>query len=52
MLFVDFGHSKTSLFVTAFNKQHFRLLASGFHRALGCKNIDMELIKLYADIFD
>ena len=52
VLFIDFGHSKTSLFVTAFNKQHLRVLGGKFDRQLGCKFLDQELLKFYANLFD
>lgn len=40
VLFIDFGHSKTNIFVTAFNKNHMRVLANKFNRQLGCKFLD------------
>jgi molecular chaperone DnaK (HSP70) len=52
VLFIDFGHSKMNTFVTAFNKQHMRILANKFNRQLGCKFMDEELLKFYAKIFD
>jgi len=40
VLFIDFGHSKCNLFVTAFNNDHMKIIANKFNRQLGCKNID------------
>ena len=40
VLFIDFGHSKTNLFVTGFNKQHMKICANKFNRQLGCKFLD------------
>lgn len=51
-MFIDFGHSKVNAFVTAFNKQHMRVLAGKSHRQLGCKFMDQEVLKFYAEKFD
>lgn len=52
MLFIDFGHSKANAFVTAFNKQHFRVIDHKFERQLGCKFMDEALLNFYANMFD
>lgn len=48
VLFIDLGHSKTNIFLTSFNKQHFRILTTDFDRQLGCKFMDWEILKFYA----
>ena len=52
VLFIDVGHSKTNVFVMAFNKNHMRVLANKYCRQLGCKSFDREILKFYADKFD
>lgn len=52
VLFIDLGHSKCNIYLTAFNKQYFRVLTSAFDRQLGCKYMDWELLKFCAAEFD
>jgi len=40
VLFVDFGHSKTSAYVASFTKEKFKILAQSDERNLGARDID------------
>ena len=40
VLFVDFGHSKLSLYAMKFTKNYQKVIYEKHLRQLGCKNID------------
>lgn len=52
VLFVDFGHSKLSVFVAAFTKDKATILAQKHERNLGCRDIDYILLNYYQKIFE
>jgi len=48
VVFVDLGHSKLSVFCASFTKSGCKILAEAHARNIGCRNIDFELLKVFA----
>jgi heat shock protein 4 len=51
VVFVDLGHSKLSVFCAAFYNDRCQILAEAHARNAGCRNIDFELLKTFAAMF-
>lgn len=51
VLFVDFGHSKFSVFVAGFTKEKVTILSQKHNRFIGCRDIDYLLLQYYQKIF-
>jgi len=52
VIFVDFGHSKTSAYCASFTKEKFKILAQSDERHLGARDIDWILAEYYAKKFN
>lgn len=52
IVFVDFGHSKLSLYAIKFTKHYQKVIYQKHHRQLGCKHLDQLMLQYYADLFD
>ena len=52
VLFVDFGHSKLSLYAMKFTKNYQKVIYEKHLRQLGCKNIDKLMFEFYASLFE
>ena len=52
VLFLDFGHSKLSLFAASFTKDKATMLAQRHERHLGCRDIDYLLLQHYQKVFE
>ena len=52
VLFVDFGHSKLSLYAMKFTKNYQKVIYEKHLRQLGCKNIDKLMFEFYATLFE
>lgn len=51
MLFIDFGHSKLSIFLLHFGSNSISVVLQSHHRSLGCKDLDMRMLQHYVNIF-
>lgn len=51
MLFVDFGHSKLSLYVINFTSKYQKVVYKKQMRQMGCKTLDELMLAFYADLF-
>ncbi|KRX04010.1 hypothetical protein PPERSA_12457 [Pseudocohnilembus persalinus] len=51
VIFVDFGHSKLSTFVSGFTKEKCRVILQEHDRHLGSRDFDWTLLKFYDKIF-
>lgn len=51
VLFIDFGHSKTSAFVGSFTAEKCQLLSQVHEKNLGCRDLDWNVMKHFADKF-
>jgi heat shock protein 4 len=52
VLFLDFGHSKFSLFACSFTNSEMNVLEQEYCRNLGCRDIDYHLYEFYRGIFE
>ena len=52
VLFLDFGHSKFSLFACSFTKEEMNVLEQEYCRHIGCRDIDYHLYEFYRSIFE
>jgi len=52
VIFVDFGHSKTSSYCASFTKEKFKILAQSDERNLGARDIDWILAEHYSKKFN
>ena len=52
VLFLDFGHSKLSVFVGAFTKEKATILAQRHERHIGCRDIDFLMLHHYQKVFE
>lgn len=52
VIFVDFGHSKTSAYCASFTKEKFKILAQSDERNLGARDIDWILAEHYSKLFN
>lgn len=50
VLFIDFGHCKTSAFVSSFTNQKAKILNQIHERSLGVRDIDWKLLEFYGKI--
>lgn len=51
VVFIDFGHSKLSTFVSAFTKEKCKVILQEHDRHLGARDFDWTLLKFYDKIF-
>jgi molecular chaperone DnaK (HSP70) len=51
-MFVDFGHSKLSLYVIRFTKNYQKVVFQRHLRQLGCKNLDEKMLEFYSAVFE
>lgn len=51
VLFIDFGHSKTSLFCCSFTKEEMNVLYQNYERNVGCRDLDYLMYEFYRGIF-
>ena len=51
MLFIDFGHSKLSIFLCSFTSGEMNVLEQEHCRHIGCRDIDYHLLEFYRGIF-
>jgi heat shock protein 4 len=51
IIFVDMGHSKLSVFCSAFTKDKCTILAEAHARNTGCRNIDWSLLNHFSNGF-
>lgn len=51
-MFVDFGHSKLSLYVIRFTKNYQKVLYHNHLRQTGCKNLDECMLAFYSQLFE
>ena len=51
VLFIDFGHSKLSIYAMKFTKNYQKVVYEKHLRQMGCKNIDQLMFELYASEF-
>lgn len=51
VLFVDFGHSKLSLFACSFTNSEMNILEQEYCRHVGCRDIDYHLYEFYRNVF-
>ncbi len=52
VLFIDFGHSKLSLYAMKFTKKYQKVLFQKHMRQLGCKNMDQLMFQFYSNLFE
>jgi molecular chaperone DnaK (HSP70) len=52
VLFIDFGHSKLSLFLCSFTSSEMNVLEQDYSRHIGCRDIDYHLYEFYRGIFE
>jgi molecular chaperone DnaK (HSP70) len=52
VLFLDFGHSKFSLFACAFTNAEMSVLEQEHCRHIGCRDIDYHLYEFYRSVFE
>jgi molecular chaperone DnaK (HSP70) len=50
--FVDLGHSKTTITISAFRQGEMKILASHSERNIGCRNIDYILVDKFGEEFN
>jgi molecular chaperone DnaK (HSP70) len=51
-MFVDFGHSKLSLYVIKFTKNYQKVVFQSHLRQVGCRNLDEQMLAFYSDLFE
>lgn len=51
VLFVDFGHSKLSIYAIKFTKNYQKVIFQTHSRQIGCKNLDELMLQYYSDCF-
>lgn len=52
VLFVDIGHSSTSIFLASFTKEKVTILDQSHERTLGARDFDWTLLEFYANMFN
>mgnify|MGYP000979591878 FL=1 len=52
VLFVDFGHSKLSVFLCSFTNSEMNVLEQDYNRHVGCRDIDYHLYEFYRNLFE
>jgi heat shock protein 4 len=52
VLFIDFGHSKLSIFAASFTNTEMNILDQDHSRHIGCRDIDYHLYEFYRNIFE
>ena len=51
-MFIDFGHSKFSIYVIKFTKNYQKVMYQKHLRQFGCKNMDDLMLAFYSQIFE
>lgn len=52
VLFIDFGHSKLSIFACSFTSSEMNVLEQEYCRHIGCRDIDYHLYEFYRNVFE
>lgn len=52
VLFIDFGHSKMSVFVCSFTNSEMNVIEQEHCRHIGCRDIDYHLYEFYRGVFE
>jgi hypothetical protein len=52
VLFIDFGHSKLSIFACGFTNSEMNVLEQEHYRHIGCRDIDYHIYEFYRGIFE
>lgn len=52
VLFIDFGHSKLSVFACGFTNSEMNVLEQDYCRHIGCRDIDYHLYEFYRSLFE
>ena len=52
VLFIDFGHSKLSVFACGFTNSEMSVLEQDYCRHIGCRDIDYHLFEFYRNHFE
>lgn len=52
VLFLDFGHSKFSIFCSSFTKEEMNTLYQDYGRNVGCRDLDYLMYEFYRSVFD
>lgn len=52
VLFIDYGHSKLSLFACSFTNSEMSVLEQEHYRNIGCRDIDYLVYEFYRGIFE
>lgn len=52
VLFLDFGHSKFSIFCCSFTKEEMNVLFQDYERNIGCRDLDFAMYEFYRNSFE
>lgn len=50
-MFIDFGHSKLSLYIIKFTRNYQKVVYQKHLRQFGCKNMDQIMLNFYSELF-
>jgi|688.fasta_scaffold391734_1 hypothetical protein len=50
-MFLDFGHSKLSLYIIKFTKNYQKVIYQKNLNQLGCRDLDELMLSFYSDLF-
>lgn len=51
-MFLDFGHSKLSLYIIKFTRNYQKVLYQKHLNQLGCRDLDEIVLKFYSELFE